>query len=870
MRRTRYGGTGASGVVIAALTVAVIVPAGAHAAAVARTDGCVAPTVAPRATSWGAPLDRRVTFGTRPDARELSLRDALDLLAERGRFRLSYAAELLPLDRRVCVVLGGARAVGDVLAALVGGAVEPVVVGDDHVVLAPRAAEGPSGSGADGVAPVTRAPHADAARVRVAETAHEIGRLAPVLVRGVARDHGESDDRAAVDARDVIAGAALGAFGTPATGGDALGGALATLPGLWRWAASPASLGSRWGSLRGASAFGAESPAIFVDGVEVANPLLFTSLVPDAVARVTVTRGPQGAARYGASAAGGVIEIETRHDGTVDGAPAFRLRSAAGPSRTALGASVLAQQHTLSVRAGSETRAAGLGVLFGTIGDFVPNGSMRELAAHGDARVAGARGAVTLAARVASKATGTTTDALAAASGATAAVAFGAGSARPFPATDSLAGEGQHSRQYTLAVTAAAGAARWTPEATIGVDGYRLTQGSSGGVPFRSSADSALHAARGGVDQLTARVRTVGRFGDATRHATVTLGAEHLVARVATAVDSTTRTSTALVAQSALAFRDALFVSGGARIERDAGGRLVPTLSLLPTLGAAVVHDVGGASLKLRAAYGRSVRSPNVGSVLGARPGARPLENESQTGVELGADVARGPTALHVTRFDQRASGLLQAVSPAAAASSWRVRQATVPRVALVNGGAVANRGWELRGVTRVGRLAVDAAYAAVDSRVTRVSPLAVGSALRAGDRMLDVPARTASLSLAWLADRWSFVGGASRASDWVGYDRLALANDLAASGSTPGVSLGTASATSASAGSTIGGDVLRTYRRDYTGATRLRASASRDLARGVALTLAGENLLGTQRGEPDALALVTGRTIALGVQAKF
>jgi len=65
-------------------------------------------------------------------------------------------------------------------------------------------------------------------------------------------------------------------------------------------------------------------------------------------------------------------------------------------------------------------------------------------------------------------------------------------------------------------------------------------------------------------------------------------------------------------------------------------------------------------------------------------------------------------------------------------------------------------------------------------------------------------------------------------------------------------------------------GTELRDYWREYDGVTRLRATFSRDLYPGLAFVMTGDNLLGTQRGEPDNVTVVPGRTITAGLQAKF
>jgi iron complex outermembrane receptor protein len=65
-------------------------------------------------------------------------------------------------------------------------------------------------------------------------------------------------------------------------------------------------------------------------------------------------------------------------------------------------------------------------------------------------------------------------------------------------------------------------------------------------------------------------------------------------------------------------------------------------------------------------------------------------------------------------------------------------------------------------------------------------------------------------------------------------------------------------------------GDRLRGYWRQYDGVTRLRASITRDLFRGLSLVMTGDNLLGQQRGEPDNATVVPGRTVTAGLKAKF
>jgi iron complex outermembrane receptor protein len=140
-----------------------------------------------------------------------------------------------------------------------------------------------------------------------------------------------------------------------------------------------------------------------------------------------------------------------------------------------------------------------------------------------------------------------------------------------------------------------------------------------------------------------------------------------------------------------------------------------------------------------------------------------------------------------------------------------------------------------------------------VSSRVQRLATRYTGD-LRMGDPMLEVPARTLGLAAAWRARDWSATLGAARAEDWVNYDRAALAQ---------------AYARDDRARPALVGSELRTYWREYPGVTHLRASVTRDF-RGLSAVLTGDNLLDRQRGEPDNVTVLPGRTITAGLRARF
>ncbi|MGZ7033518.1 MAG: TonB-dependent receptor plug domain-containing protein, partial [Thermoanaerobaculia bacterium] len=207
--------------------------------------------------TWSAPLDRPVSL----HVRDISLRDALDRISSDARIRLSYASEAIPLDNRVCASFD-AIPVGDALGLLLRGTpVLPISAGGEHVVLTPSETPGNS------------------------EQSEHVPRvLDRVVVTGSAI---EAPVRRLTVAMNVVNGAQLSRY---AEGN--LAQALSDLvPGLWVWQSAPTSPIAHYGSIRGTSSFGSSYPKIYVDGIELANPLLITQFTPEMVERIEVIRG---------------------------------------------------------------------------------------------------------------------------------------------------------------------------------------------------------------------------------------------------------------------------------------------------------------------------------------------------------------------------------------------------------------------------------------------------------------------------------------------------------------------------------------------------------------------------------------------------
>jgi len=818
------------------------------------------------ARTWPPPLDRVVSV----HEPGVALRDALDRLAALARIRLAYSAELLPLDRRVCVSYRSVAA-GTALSDLLEGvAVELVVTDTDRVVLAPRRTDASSS-----------APPITTSRTSVLER---------VVVTGTVNG---SPERAVPVALDIIDGRELERRDTHSLS-SILDGSVA---GVWTWEQSPTSLLARYASIRGASSFGLTFPKVYIDGIEVANSLLVTELDVGSIDHIEVIRGPQGAALYGADAISGVINIVTSHDGTNGGAPRAQLLSSAGSAASAYASSgVLTQRHSMMLRAGSGVGSAALEGSISTLGDFIPDAYDHRFALNGSVRRVGRYAMVSGTARLLAE------DAAAASSPILASVTTRPSETTPDdsppPPIDSTFR--QSVRQYTLGGTATVRRGdRWTHSAVIGLDGYRLTDASTFGTPFTTAADSALSAARGSAVRGTVRVSSVARLGG-TEHASgsLALAFEHSAVREANrlptafgpeeppdgygATERTVirRSNTGVISQLNAAFRDALFVTAGVRVEHNGGVMTAERYSTLPMVGATFVQDFGGAALKFRAAYGKGIRPPETTSRatswmgMRASSGTTELSSEEQSGVEGGMDLVFGRIlGLHVTRFDQLASGLIQPVAVSGSSSGpgpggpggggsggggggggGGPNEGRRIAYELQNVGEITNRGWEIAGSVGARGLSVSTALAFVDSRVRRLAPGYSGD-LRPGDRMLEVPDRTLSATASYNHGAWYASVTGSRAFDWVNYDRLALAEAFESGDGLPRDLIGIQ---------------LRSFWREYPGVTRLRANVSYDVRRTFSLIIAGDNLLDHQLGEPDNVTVLPGRTITGGLRARF
>jgi iron complex outermembrane receptor protein len=606
-------------------------------------------------------------------------------------------------------------------------------------------------------------------------------------------------------------------------------------------------------------------PKVYVDGIEVANSLLVTHLDPESVSRIEVIRGPQGAALYGADAISGVMNIVTRQDGVENGEPKADIRTQGGTSSSDYSASnVLTQSHSVSLRTGTNVKSARLGGTVSTMGAFIPGASSQQVSASGGLRFVRSRAVINGTFRFFAQDTKTPTspliDALQVSS--------------PMAILDSS--NRQSVRELTIGTSGIfAQNERWTHSAVAGMDGYTLESGAMGDGAFPSPLDSALRAATGNAVRTTLRASSVGQFGNISRTAaTITIAAEHSFVHDETVTMSASpkagaglstsdryalaesRSNAGVIGQVSASFRESLFLTGGLRIERNTGLVGVGDIATLPMLGASLVRSFPIGTLKVRAAFGRGIRPPQTSNRSGLLMGIGGTPSpEEQTGIEAGADFFFGTNAvLHATHFDQRASGLIQPVSVYNVTSNENLPRYRRLVYELQNVGEITNRGWELSGSVGDGPWSLGGTFSQIDSRVRKLASLYTGD-LRPGDRMLEVPARTFGMNAGYAKGRLSMSWRVSRASDWVNYDRLSLLSAFASENSESGDFVG---------------PELRSYWKQYSGVTRVGGRVGLTVSRGMSFMLDGENLLDEQRGEPDNITVLPGRTLSAGLRVRF
>lgn len=528
----------------------------------------------------------------------------------------------------------------------------------------------------------------------------------------------------------------------------------AFLPGVVLWDHGGAGPPAVIAGVRGVASFTSRAPKVYIDGVEVASPDLFTLLDLRGVERIEVIPGPQGAALYGPEAIAGVIQLETRK-GTLGAPridPSVELHGG-GLSREVDGTS-LWREAAAGVDAGG-ARTAGHAVgSWSRIGTSTPLAEVRRGQAAGQwqasrlqlnwsARLAqhdGVRERVTANGTLGQVRASDPIDER----GASVRVLHSASRLFSHLVTvgaHRIAGAREPARSAILPPT--------LPLAATHEIATRYSVRWAGTVEHRAIAMTL--GAEASRRELTRRARPPDFMADLTSLYDEALDARGGFAQLRVR-------------------RGGLVLSAGARGDRISSLGADAGTPWATTAGVAWSAPVGLSTIRLRAAWGRALRPPEPGMSATLAAGsvaqeANPdLTAERQSGYELGAEWHGASGAwLRFTWFDQRAEGLIQQVDLRRTIDERRLYQ-------FQNVGGITNRGIELDGGAHWSNLSVAGRLNLVRSRVAELSPTYTGE-FEPGDPPLEVPASMASIAVRYDRGSARFELGASWLGPWTGYD---------------------------------------------------------------------------------------------------
>lgn len=622
-------------------------------------------------------------------------------------------------------------------------------------------------------------------------------------------------------------------------------------------------------SVRGASSLnGPGDMKIFVDGVE-ASSFGNTPVDPESIDRIEVVRGPQAATLYGADAASGVVQIFTKRGDTSVARPEASARVALGLTQTPYAdfSHVLRQQYSASVHGGARDVSYRFGGGYKRLADYVPyNGPTRQSASSAYGGINFSRGifAADLTARYYRN---------------TIPVAFNPDefstgyipNSRPYYIRGDFTNE-TYGARMTLSPKS-----WWRNQFTIGIDrlGLRNTQTQPRlttpqdtllqlfvessrklSVGYNATLSSAIsHEATGsltiGLDHYSQVVSNLS-----TSQALTTSGTVKTVPPGGFNFSDNSVTNTGYFAQAQLALYDALFLTLGVRSEDNSTFGTDYGMATLPRAGVSFVQPIGMATLKLRASYGKSLRTPlpteaagkiNPSSIQLANPELAP---ERQQGWDGGIDLVFGNRgSLSISGFDQTALDLiafLQVASTPVRTSQYR------------NIGRVANTGLEFEGsFAPASWLSLRAQYGYVHSRIRAVG--AAGGQVQVGDTPVGVPSHTAGAALTvtprpgtTLSAGLTYVGS-FRGTDWM--EALRCLATMAAP-ACPDSYLTTFS--------------FRSFIVSYPAFAKANLSISHRFSPRYEAFLAVDNLTNSDAFEFDNSSTVTGRTTMLGFQVTY
>jgi iron complex outermembrane receptor protein len=591
--------------------------------------------------------------------------------------------------------------------------------------------------------------------------------------------------------------------------------------------------------------FGQSYIKTYVDGVEVSNNL-FALIDVNSIDRIEIIRGPQASTVYGSDAAGGVMQIFTKKGVLGARKPAIDLSaSLTGVESPYESGRAIEQTYSASVAGGSADLSYNFGGSYRRTGEWAPQYELSTPSFFAGVHLDQNPFSVELNARYTQRTFGDPWD--------TRLRQYTRFSVPPF-------------RDQTLTnqtygvVFGYAPSARWEHRLTVGFD--RITQESFNTRP--RPTDGLFLVLDAQNDKASVAYNTSYSFGlGGAAEGTVTAGVERFVVHQSAFNTNGARTNigtialapnqlfnvsrgigdnTGVFAQAQLGIKDAVFLTAGIRAERNSSFGKDYGTAVSPRVGLTVARSLGGASVKLRGAYGEAIRPPAYG-VNVDRPGLRAntdLAPEEQIGREVGVDLEVGRWgALSATFYDQTAISLIDFVLFDAT---------TVPLTfQFQNAARIKNRGWELETRLNAGRLSAQGQFSVTNSKVQRLHPLYTGL-LRVGDPLLAVPKYSGGGTLSLnVTSRTSIDASMTYIGKWTNTDFLAFFGFL------------------------FGGEPFRgsqrAYWMEYPSVTKVNLGVRQQLTQSMSAFLRVDNVADNDRYELQNSTLISGRRITLGAR---
>lgn len=623
-----------------------------------------------------------------------------------------------------------------------------------------------------------------------------------------------------------------------------------TIPGASAWDMGPYNYYSEI-SVRGKNSLYFDYIKTYIDGVEVASPLMLATIDPNQIERVEVIRGPQASTLYGSDAAGGVLQIFTKKGTPGVARPQISAKASVGIIETDyMDDNPTTQEHSLAISGGGQDFSYNFGGTYLTVGEYVPEAYTDNTSVFGSARAS--QGALTaeISGRYYAKHFGWPLNPVLRAAG----YAF-----------YSVPREETHNiRQSTFGLNLGYQVRpNWQHNVSIGIDRSqfddygnkpRLTtpadtfvfinnnESSRASIRYNTSLDLTLSRAvtatlTGGVDYSA--VTSNGFFTDRALRNIGSLGA-------ATAqLNRLDYNNTGYFVQGKLGVSEALFLTAGVRVEKNENFGDDYGDAVAPRVGVAYSRSLReGIDMKLRGSWGKGIRAPQpFHKQENITPSARIIANpdigpEEQKGWDAGVEFYFGKRATFaVTYYDQKAINLIDNVF---------LQPGPPPTIQYQNVGEMANSGWEFEGTLNLAPVRLTGTFSTTSSTVEKLAQNYLGD-LQVGDRNLKIPEQQAGLSVAYDFLRGNVALDMTYIGSFVNTDWVALY------------------------GFYFGGDPYRgsgrAYWQDYDAVTRFSLRTEQAVTSGISAFLRIENLTGDQLGERDNTQVTAGRMTVFGVR---